>query len=158
MEDLKCSLTVSLIDDSEGEVVPIDEGEIVPVEDDEILRFRVELKLTSGVKRIIYAPQTLVAMLSVNWYYEKPLILARLENGNALLEYVGETELEARHEWFVISKIQPLSISYPGKDSIIAIRQRWRKLGRLGWLSDFEETVSIPKLSAYAYLAKREVV
>ena len=160
MRDVKFSLTVSLI--SDDGVRPVGGGEVIPVEDGDVLRFRLRLSLVNGVKRVIYAPKTLVAGLSVNQYYDKPVVLTRAEDDNSILEYAGETDLEVRHEWFAVSKITPLSFRYPDRDgerdSIVAVREKWRKLGRLGWLSDFEESVDIPKLSACAYLAKREVV
>ena len=156
MRDVKFSLTVSLMGDDGAQPA---EGEVIPAEDGDVLRFRLRLSLVSGVKRVIYAPRTLVARLSVNWFYRKPIVLNRMEpaDGGELV-YTGETDLNVRHEWFVVYKIQPLSIYYPGGDQIVAVVQKWRKLGRLGWLSDVVENITLPKLGAHAHLAKREVV
>ena len=102
------------------------------------LKLRVRIDAGESGVEILYAPKTVELQVWVGGMM--------VESVPARLGEITTVSLKVEHSWFVIDKkYVELAAVYPGGDPVVVKRKRWRKLGRLGWLSEYESREELEK-------------
>ena len=102
------------------------------------LKLRVRIDVDESDAKVLYAPKTVELQVWVDGMMVKSV--------PAKLGEITAVSLKVEHSGFVIDKkYVELAAVYPGGDPVVVKRRRWRKLGRLGWLSEYESREELEK-------------
>jgi len=113
-----------------------------------------ELEIEAAVTRaedveVLYAPRTVELQIWVDGVMVKAV--------PAKLGEATKIRLKVEHSWFLFDKrYVELSAVYPGGDPVVVRRKRWSRLGRLGWLGEYEPREELEKSADSIILIKGE--
>ena len=111
---------------------------VIEVEEYDELKLEARIDVAEGDVEILYMPKTVELQLWVDGMMVKS-IPAKLGEATKL-------SLKIEHSWFIFGKrYVKLSAVYPGGDPIVVKRKKWKKIGRLGWLSEYESREELSK-------------
>ena len=111
---------------------------VIEVEEYDELKLEARIDVAEGGVEILYMPKTVELQLWVDGMMVRS-IPARLGEATKL-------SLKIEHSWFIFDKrYVKLSAVYPGGDPIVVKRKKWRRIGRLGWLSEYESREELSK-------------
>ena len=110
------------------------------------LNLKAKVDISENGVKVLYKPKTIELRILVDG-----IIVASMP---AKLGEAIEVNMKVKHEWFVMKKYATLTAMYPGGDPVIVKRKRWKRLGRLGWLSEYEQKEELEKSADTMILVK----
>ena len=111
---------------------------VIEVEEYDELELEARVDVAEGGVEILYMPKTVELQLWVGGMMVKSI--------PAKLGEATKIGLKVEHSWFIFDKrYVELAVVYPGGDPIVVKRKKWKKIGKLGWLSEYVSREELSK-------------
>ena len=108
---------------------------IAEVEEYDELKLDVRIDPAEKDVKIVYMPKTVELRIQVDGVEVKK-VPAKLGEKTTI-------NMKIEHSWFIFKRYAVLMTMYAGGDPIIVRRKQWKKLGKLGWLSEQESSENL---------------